>query len=68
MIFLIILNLIILIIMPEKGIDKKIKKVEKEKILYSTHKTVCFACGEDIKKEKDTDLVEICPYCKTTLT
>lgn len=54
--------------MPEKGFDKKIKKVEKEKILYSTHKTVCFACGEDIKKEKDTDLVQICPYCKITLT
>ncbi len=65
MIFLIILNLILLIIMPEKGFDKKIKKVEKEKIMYSTHKTICFACGEHI--EKDTE-IEICPYCKTTLT
>ncbi|KKK45358.1 hypothetical protein LCGC14_0636720 [marine sediment metagenome] len=51
--------------MPEKGFDKKIKKVEKEKIMYSTHKTICFACGEHI--EKDTE-IEICPYCKTTLT
>jgi len=48
--------------MSDKGFDKK--KVEKEegKILYSTSKIVCFACGAQIEKE-----TTVCPYCKTNI-
>ena len=49
--------------MSDKGFDKKKVEKEKEKILYSTSKIVCFACGEQIDKE-----TKVCPYCKTTIS
>ena len=49
--------------MSGKGFDKEKVEEKVEKILYSTSKKLCFACGEQIKKE-----TEICPYCKTAIT
>jgi hypothetical protein len=48
--------------MSDKGFDKKKVEEEKEKILYSSSKIVCFACGEQIDKK-----TKICPYCKTEI-
>jgi len=33
-----------------------------EKILYSTNRLACFACGEKIEKG-----TKVCPYCKTSI-
>jgi len=49
--------------MSDKGFEKKKVEKDKEKILYSTSKIVCFACGEQIDKETD-----VCPYCKTNIS
>lgn len=49
--------------MSDNRFDKEKVEEKVEKILYSTGTIVCFACGEQIKKE-----TEICPYCKTTIT
>ena len=49
--------------MSDKGSDKKKVEKDEEKILYSIHKIICFACGEQIDKE-----TKICPYCKTTMS
>ena len=48
----------------EKTYNNNIDKLEKkeEKILYSSDKIVCFACGEKIKKDTIA-----CPYCKTPI-
>ncbi|MHA2038522.1 MAG: hypothetical protein ACW98X_18975 [Promethearchaeota archaeon] len=48
--------------MSDEGIEKEKDGAEKKKILYSTSKIVCFACGEQIEKE-----TKICPYCKTEI-
>jgi hypothetical protein len=48
--------------MSDKGFDKKKVDEDKEKILYSTSKIVCFACGEEIEKKTKS-----CPYCKTNI-
>jgi len=49
--------------MSDKGFDKKEVEKEKDKILYSTSRIVCFACGEQISKE-----TAVCPYCKTNIS
>jgi rRNA maturation endonuclease Nob1 len=48
--------------MSDKGFDKEKAEEKEKKILYSTSKIVCFACGEQIEKE-----TKICPYCKTNI-
>ncbi|MHA1986259.1 MAG: hypothetical protein ACW98D_06445 [Promethearchaeota archaeon] len=48
--------------MSDKGFDDKKVEKDREKILYSTNKIVCFACGEQISKK-----TAVCPYCKTNI-
>ncbi|MFX0042732.1 MAG: hypothetical protein ACFE8L_07460 [Candidatus Hodarchaeota archaeon] len=46
----------------EKKQENDISENKLEKILYSIHDNVCFACGEKIKKK-----TIVCPYCKTKI-